>query len=140
MILPRCIPRKRYIAMRADKRFERHKEERAVQGESERQTSTGICYSSADTTNNARYRQRRYANREFQHAEYTLACRLRAIQNLSGIEPLEIFVREFAPPYKASDTEAAEQCCEPKHKTRGARLCCVRWTDGTPKNIPDDTT
>ena len=23
------------------------------------------------------------------------------------------FVREFAPPYKASDTEAAEQCYEP---------------------------
>ena len=26
-------------------------------------------------------------------------------------------VREFAPPYKASDTEAAEQCCEPKHES-----------------------
>ena len=28
----------------------------------ERQASTGICYSSDDTTNNAVYRQRRYAN------------------------------------------------------------------------------
>lgn len=26
------------------------------------------------------------------------------------------FIREFAPPYKASDTEAAEQCFEPMHR------------------------
>ena len=55
----RCKP-ELYVAERMEKR------------KCERQTSTGICYSSADTTNNARYRLWRYATgislREYLHA------------------------------------------------------------------------
>ena len=35
---------------------------------------------------------------------------------ITNIIPSGKQIREFAPPYKASDTEAAEQCCEPNSR------------------------
>ncbi len=33
-----------------------------------------------------------------------------------GVPFMVLMIREFAPPYKASDAEAAEQCFEPMHR------------------------